>query len=93
MERGVVIGGLMICGSFLLAAMLNRSAMEERPAPAPVPIEAVVPVSPPAVQPAGAGAISDCADVNTRADAHGAAVEAEPPASDLMVNGREACPR
>jgi hypothetical protein len=93
-ERGVVIGGLMICGSFLLAAMLNRSAMEERPAPAPgVPIEAVVPVAPPAIQPAGAASIADCADVNTRADANEAAVAAEPPTSDLMVNGREACPR
>ena len=29
MERGVVIGGLLICASFLLAASLNRSAMEE----------------------------------------------------------------
>jgi hypothetical protein len=29
MERGVVVGGLMICGSFLLAALLNRCAMEE----------------------------------------------------------------
>ena len=81
MERGVVIGGLMICGSFLLAAMLNRSAMEEVPAPAP----------PPVVQPA-APIVSDCADVNTRADANGAAIEAEAPAADLMVNGREACP-
>lgn len=29
MERGVVVGGLMILGSLLLAASLNRSAMEE----------------------------------------------------------------
>ncbi len=90
-ERGVIVGGLMICGSFLLAAMLNRSAMEERPAPATaVP---VVPVVAPAVQPAGAETITDCTDVKTRTDAHGAAVETEPPQSDLMVNGREACPR
>jgi len=36
MERGVVVGGLMICGSFLLAASLNRSAVKEtrRAAPA-----------------------------------------------------------
>jgi hypothetical protein len=34
-ERGVVVGGLMICGSFLLAALLNRSAMEETPAAPP----------------------------------------------------------
>jgi hypothetical protein len=93
-ERGVVIGGLMICGSFLLAALLNRSAMEERPAPAPVaPIETAVPAAQPVVQPAGGSSISDCTDVSTRADAHGAAIEADPPSSDLMVNGREACPR
>lgn len=40
-ERGVVVGGLMICGSFLLAALLNRSAMEETPAAPPaVPVSA-----------------------------------------------------
>lgn len=94
MERGVVVGGLMICGSFLLAALLNRSAMEDRPKPATaVPLESVVPVPPPSLQPAGASSIADCAEVNTRADAHGSAAEAEPPESDLMVNGREACPR
>jgi hypothetical protein len=91
-ERGVVVGGLMICGSFLLAAMLNRSAMEEKPAAA-VPIEAVVPVTPPAVQPAATPAVADCNEANTRTDAQGSAVEAEPPQSDLMVNGRETCPR
>lgn len=83
MERGVVVGGLMICGSFLLAAMLNRSAMEEVPAP----------VTTPAVQPVITPSVTDCAEVNTRADATGVAIEAEPPAADLMVNGREACPR
>lgn len=81
MERGVVIGGLMICGSFLLAAMLNRSAMEEVPVPAARP--AVQPVAP---------IVTDCAEVNTRVDANGAAIEAEPPAADLMVNGRQTCP-
>ncbi len=29
MERGVVVGGLIICGSLLLAVSLNRSAMQE----------------------------------------------------------------
>lgn len=77
------MGGLMICGSFLLAAMLNRSAMEEVPAPVPAP----------AIQPAATPSVTDCAEVNTRADENDAAVEAEPPAADLMVNGREACPR
>jgi len=92
-ERGVVVGGLMICGSFLLAAMLNRSAMEERPVPAAVPIEAVVPVAPPSVQPAATPAVADCNEANSRADAQGSAAEAEPPRSDLMVNGRDGCPR
>jgi hypothetical protein len=82
-ERGVVVGGLMICGSFLLAAMLNRSAMEEVPAPVPTPV----------VQPVITPGVTDCAEVNTHVDATRAAVEAEPPAADLMVNGREACPR
>jgi hypothetical protein len=91
-ERGVVVGGLMICGSFLLAAMLNRSAMEERPATA-VPIKAVVPVAPPAVQPAATPAGADCNEASARADAHDSAAEAEAPQSGLMVNGREPCPR
>jgi hypothetical protein len=82
-ERGVVVGGLMICGSFLLAAMLNRSAMEEVPAPVPTPV----------VQPVITPGVPDCAEVNTPVDATRAAVDAEPPAADLMVNGREACPR
>lgn len=72
----------MICGSFLLAAMLNRSAMEERPVPPP----------PAVVQPAITPSVTDCPEVNTRAAANDTAVEAEPPAADLMVNGREACP-
>src|SRR5689334_11066945 len=35
MDRGVVVGGLMICGSFLLATSLNRSAVKEIPPAAP----------------------------------------------------------
>jgi len=85
----VVVGGLMICGSFLLAAMLNRSAMEERP----VPIETVVPVAPPSVQPAATPAVADCNEANSPADAHDSTATAEPPRSDLMVNGRDGCPR
>lgn len=87
-ERGVVVGGLMICGSFLLAAMLNRSAMEERPVPA-----TVVPVAPVSVQPVVTPGSADCADVSTRADAQGSAAGVQPSESDLMVNGRAACPR
>lgn len=94
MERGVVIGGLMICGSFLLAAMLNRSAMKEVPAPAAAaPIEAGAPLAPASVQPATTPVVTACAEVNTRADAHSTTAEAEPAKSDLMVNGREGCPR
>jgi hypothetical protein len=41
MERGVVVGGLLIAGSLLLALALNRSALEESeshaPAVAPAP--------------------------------------------------------
>lgn len=33
MERGVVIGGILISASFLLAVMLNRSAMDAAPVP------------------------------------------------------------
>lgn len=84
MERGVVVGGLMICGSFLLAAMLNRSAMEEVPVPVP-------PAA--AIQPLPAANATHCAEVSPRAETNAPAVEAEPPAADLMVNGREACPR
>lgn len=93
MERGVIVGGVMICGSFLLAAMLNRSAMEEPPAAAPVAIKAVMPVAPSAAAPAIAPGISDCAEVNTPTDAQAAAGEAEPAGADLMVNGRKACSR
>ncbi|WP_129642333.1 hypothetical protein [Peristeroidobacter agariperforans] len=85
MERGVVVGGLMICGSFLLAAMLNRSAMEEVPVPVPPPAAAVQPLATPSA--------TDCAEVSPRGDTSIPAVDVEPPAADLMVNGREACPR
>ena len=38
MERGVVVGGLMICGSFLLAVSLNRSAVREAALEEPKPV-------------------------------------------------------
>jgi len=82
-ERGVIVGGLMICGSFLLAALLNRSAMEEVPAP----------VAPPVVQPVATPAVTDCAEGDTHADANRPSIAAEPPAADLMVNGPDACRR
>jgi hypothetical protein len=38
MDRGVVIGGVLICASFLLAVVLNRSADAPiRPSPAEEP--------------------------------------------------------
>lgn len=92
MERGVIVGALMICGSFLLAAMLNYSAMEEAPA-APVPIKSVAPVAPPVLQPAAAPSPIDCAEMNTRVDANRPTVDAEPPRADLMVNGPDSCRR
>jgi hypothetical protein len=88
MERGVVVGGLMICGSFLLAASLNRSAVNEvapaEPAAAQAPI-----VSPlPAVQ---------VDDSKSAACVGGANSGNEPAAADerdrgdLPGNGRNAC--
>ncbi|MDY6945323.1 MAG: hypothetical protein SXG53_06365 [Pseudomonadota bacterium] len=68
MERGVVVGGLMICGSFLLAALLNRSAMEEAPAPAPAAAETVVS---PVVAPASQLEIAPGSTVCAEAQAHG----------------------
>jgi hypothetical protein len=96
-ERGVVVGGLMICGSFLLAALLNRSAMDEVPAPQPaapidVPVPAVSPViAPPIVNSENDPSPIRCTDADTsvKADLH-----TDDPAgarADLMVNGREAC--
>lgn len=37
MERGVIVGGLLVSASFLLAVMLNRSAVEEAASLAPLP--------------------------------------------------------
>jgi len=88
MERGVVVGGLMICGSFLLAASLNRSAVEERspaePAAVPAPISPPLPVvsadeSEPAACAPTAGSTNQQNPVNA------------PKQGDLPGNGREAC--
>lgn len=80
MERGVVVGGLMICGSFLLAATLNRSAVKETP-----PAQPIAPMVQPPVVPLD----ESCADV-----ANGGAEPVagdEPAPLDLPGNGREAC--
>lgn len=88
MERGVIVGGLMICGSFLLAALLNRSAMEEMPAPATTAPAVVAPVIAPTSD-SKAAACSDAAE----ADPNAVIEPVEPAGSDLMVNGTERCPR
>lgn len=67
MERGVVIGGLMICGSFLLAALLNRSAMEEVPTAKP-PAAVVAPMSSP-VADAVSAPKDDCAEAKSPPEA------------------------
>lgn len=66
MERGVVIGGLMICGSFLLAALLNRSAMEEAPTPA-APAAVLAPISPPVSEAEVAPSLDDCGEAEAEA--------------------------
>jgi hypothetical protein len=88
MERGVVVGGLMICGSFLLAVSLNRSAVEERPPAEPPTAEALiapplpaVPVDEPKPASCGAGA----------SDASAPAAANEAKQGDLPGNGRKAC--
>jgi hypothetical protein len=61
-ERGVLVGGLMVFGSFLLATLLNRSAMEEiPPAPPPPPVTLVAPINPPAVDAGLAPSAGGCA--------------------------------
>ena len=83
MERGVVVGGLMIFGSFLLAAVLNRSAMEEVPAAPPAtPVTVVAPMSPPVSEAELAPGASDCAEPETKVDSDPAATGAEQGALD-----------
>ena len=74
-ERGVVVGGLMVCGSFLLAALLNRSAMEEVPAPA-TPVTVVPPVAP-ASQLEIAPGSDDCAEAEARVETQPSVTETE----------------
>jgi hypothetical protein len=96
-ERGVVVGGLMICGSFLLAALLNRSAMDEVPAPIPaVPVDVTAPavspmIDPAAVIPKSAPDPIRCTDPDTSADAEAPTNDDTDRRADLMVNGRESC--
>jgi hypothetical protein len=89
MERGVVVGGLMICGSFLLAASLNRSAVEETP-----PAESAAVPTPPLTPPLPAMNVDPAESVPCTADANDAnppAAGDEPQQSELPGNGRERC--
>jgi hypothetical protein len=88
MERGVVVGGLMICGSFLLAASLNRSAVKETPPAAPAAAAPITPPVPavPVNQPNSAACASSA---NSSANEPVAGDESEQ--GDLPGNGRKAC--
>jgi hypothetical protein len=88
MERGVVVGGLMICGSFLLAASLNRSAVNEMPPDEPVAAPAPLPPPLPALS-VDEPKPAPCADDATSAEKPVAGDE--PEEGDLPGNGREAC--
>ncbi|MET0535404.1 MAG: hypothetical protein ABW171_14400 [Steroidobacter sp.] len=92
MERGVVVGGLMICGSFLLAASLNRSAVKEAPLDEPVaaqaPLTPTIPVVPVAVE----SGSTECAP-ETNSSAEPAATIDKSAGGDLPGNGRESCSR
>ena len=82
MERGVVVGGLMICGSFLLAASLNRSAVKETRPAAPAVAEA--PITPPQPKtPACSSAANTSSEQPVAGD--------EPEQGDLPGNGLTAC--
>lgn len=86
MERGVVVGGLMICGSFLLAVTLNRSAVEEIPPAERAAAEAsIAPPLPPV-------AVDELKPASCADDAKGATerVAVDDP-GDLPGNGRKAC--
>ncbi len=88
MERGVVVGGLMICGSFLLAVSLNRSAVEETQPLEPPVVEAPVPSTLP-VMGVEAAEAEPCA-AGTNGDKPPVASD-EQKQGDLPGNGRKAC--
>jgi hypothetical protein len=58
MERGVVVGGLLISGSFLLAVLLNQSA--KGPEGPVTPIQIVAPVAAPNTVLAPNPRLADC---------------------------------
>jgi len=79
MERGVVVGGLMICGSFLLAASLNRSAVRETALDEPKPVACVAEAQRESGMTDESGADEPEID--------------DPGRGDLPGNGRERCKR
>lgn len=88
MERAVVVGGLMICGSFLLAASLNRSAVKETPLDEPAAAEAPVAPADPAMR------VDEPTSTSCTTDSKGSSepVMGDAPArDDLPGNGRETC--
>jgi hypothetical protein len=92
-ERGVFVGGLMICGSFLLAALLNRSAMEELPATAPVaPATVVAPIAPAASETEIAPSQMECTEASMRTDADSHVAPAEQAISDKCDPSRLSVP-
>jgi hypothetical protein len=88
MERGVVVGGLMICGSFLLAASLNRSAVNETSPAEPAAAEAPMAPPLPAVH-VGDSKPATCVS-RAKSESDPAAAD-EPDRGDLPGNGRNAC--
>lgn len=82
-ERGVLVGGLMVFGSFLLAALLNRSAMEEVPAPPPVaPVTVGAPLDAAAAEATLAPISSACAATKAQVDSEAPLPQAEQAAPD-----------
>jgi hypothetical protein len=88
MERGVVVGGLMICGSFLLAASLNRSAVKETPPVEPAAVQAPVTAPLPAISTDEPKSAACAADASVASDP---LAGDEPEQGGLPGNGRSAC--
>ena len=89
MERGVVVGGLLICGSFLLAVSLNRSAVEELPADDSGAVQAPVSAPIPTVSVDAKPQPEACATDEKRSNESAAPEERRQ--GDLPGNGPETC--
>lgn len=80
----------MVCGSFLLAALLNRSAMEEIPAAAPVAPATVV--TPAASEVEVAPDEAECTEAEARMDTDATVAPTERPAPNSCDDARVAAP-